>query len=57
MKSLSGMVIPQLATMTSPLSDMKYCINYLIYNKSKFNKWNISTDINFGKYDNCVFPL
>ena len=57
MKSLSGLVIPQLANTTSLSSDIKYCINYLLYNESKINRWNISYDINVCNYDNCVFPL
>ena len=57
MKSFSDMVIPQLSNMNSPSSDIKYCINSLLYNESKMNRFNISADINVGNYDNCVFPI
>ena len=57
MKSLSGPVIPQLANTTSPSSDIKYWINYSLYNESKINIWNISADINVGSYDNYLFPI
>ena len=56
MKSLSGLVIPQLVNTTSQSSDIKYWINDLLYNESKINIWNISADINVGNYDNCLFP-
>ena len=57
MKSLSGLVILQLDNTTSPSSDIKYWINYVLYNESKINIWNINADTNVGNYDNCVFPL
>ena len=43
--------------MTSPSSDIKYWINYLLYNESKINILNISVDINVGNDDKYVFPL
>ena len=35
----------------------KYWIDYLLYNESKINRWNISADINVGNYDKVVVPL
>ena len=57
MKQLSGLVIPRLANTTSPASNIKYWINYLLYNDSKINRWNISADINVGNDDEVVVPL
>ena len=57
MKSRSGPVIPQLANMTSPSSDIKYYNNDLLYNESKINICNISADINVGSYDKVLVPL
>ena len=57
MKLFSGPGISQLANTTSPSSDIKYWIDYLSYNESKINIWNIDADINFGNYDKYVFPL
>ena len=57
MKSLSGPGILQLANMNYPSIDIKYCINYLLYNESKINLWSISADINVGIYDKCVFSI
>ena len=57
MKSLSGSGIPQLDNITSAASDIKYWINYLLYNGLKINRWNISADTNVGNHDNCVFTL
>ena len=56
MKYLSVTVIPQLANEISPSSDIKYLINFLFYNESKINIWNISSDINVGNYDKFVVP-
>ena len=57
MKYISVTVIPQLANEISPSSDIKYLINFLFYNESKINIWNISSDINVGNYDKVVVPL
>ena len=57
MKSLSGPGILQYASTTSPSSGIKYWINYLLYNESKINIWNISADINVGNEDKYVFPI
>ena len=57
MKSLSVPGRPQLDNATSTSSDIKYWINYFLYNESKINRWNISSDINVGNYDKYVFPL
>ena len=57
MKSLSGMGIPQLSNTASPSSDIKYWISSLLYYYSEINRWNISSDINYGSYDKCLFPL
>ena len=57
MKSLSVPLMPQLGNITSPSSDIKYCICYLLYNESKINRYNISTGINVGNYDKVVVPL
>ena len=50
----SGLVIPQLANTNSISSEIKYCINYILYNESTINIWNISDNINGGKYNSCV---
>ena len=57
MKSISGPGIPQFDNTTSPSSDIKYWINYLLYKKSKISRWNIIADKNVGNDDKCVFPL
>ena len=43
--------------MTSPLSDNKYCINDLLWNESKIDRFNISADINVVDDDKFMFPL
>ena len=57
MKYFSGPVITQLDNMPSSSSDIKYFIDYLLYNESRINIWNISADINVGNYDKVVVPL
>ena len=57
MKYFPGLVIPLLDKKTSPSSDIKYRINWLLYNESKINIWNISADINVGNSDKVVVPL
>ena len=54
MKYLSGLGILKKASKTYPSSDIKYWINYLFYNESKINRWNISHDIKVFNYDKCV---
>ena len=56
MKYLSGPVILQMDTATSPSSDIKEWINYY-YTMDKIHIWNISADINIGNYDKVVVPL
>ena len=57
MKSLLGPLIPKLANTTAPSGNIKYWINYLLYNESKITRWNIISDINVGNYDKVVVPL
>ena len=57
MKYLSGLDTLQYAGAASSSSDIKYWINYLLYNESKTNRWNISADINVGNYEKVVVPL
>ena len=57
MKYLSGPGTLKYASATPPSSYNKYLINYLLYNESKINRWNISADINVGNYDKVVVPL
>ena len=57
MKYLSVPGTLQYDSATSPSSYNKYWVNYLLYNKSKINRWNISADINDGNYEKVVVPL
>ena len=57
MKYLSSLGTLQYASATSPSSYIKYWINYLLYNESRINRWNISADINVGNYDKFVVPI
>ena len=57
MKFISGTYIQKLANIISPSSDIKHFIDYLLYNESKINIWNINADINVGNDDEVVVPL
>ena len=57
MKSISGPLIPQLVNTTPQSSNINYWINYLLYNESKINIWNISANTNVGSYEKVVVPL
>ena len=37
-----------------PSSDIIYRINFLLYNESKIDIWNINTNINVSDYDKVV---
>ena len=54
MKYLSGTDIPQLDNTTSPSSGLIYLNNFLLYNESKINIWNINANINVVNYDEVV---
>ena len=54
METLSGLDIQQLTNITSPPSDIIYLINYLLYNESISDIWNINANINDGNYDKVI---
>ena len=54
MKSLSCPDIQQLDNKTSPSDNLIYLNYSLLYNESKFDRWNIKTTINVPNYDKVV---
>ena len=54
MESIAVMHIGQLSHTTSLSGDLIYLINFILYNKSKFYRYNINSKINVGNYDEVV---